>query len=144
MESYFKMEIYSTSYGFLLAAADVAHTALGQPTQIEATGELTATEAPGAAGFFGGNWTSMTVMYVLFFGAAWFLIIRPQRKRQKTQQDMQAALKVGDNIVTNSGMYGKIVDIGADVYVVEFGTIKGVRIPVAKAEILAVKEPSLT
>ena len=91
-----------------------------------------------------GGMVPMLAIYVVIFGAMWFLMIRPQRKRQKEQRDMLAALRVGDNIVTNAGLFGKITDIGEDVYVVEFGTIKGIRIPVLKSDVAGVREPKLT
>lgn len=129
-----------------LTASNIEDTALGHgvvaPAAISA--EIgTDTPAPQGGALTGGNMTSMILMYVAIFGVAWLFIIRPQRKRQKTQQEMQASLKVGDNIVTNSGLFGKIVDVGSDVYIIEFGTNKGIRIPVMKNEILAIKEPSM-
>jgi len=132
------------SHNFLLASAD---TTLGHGTQaaVAASTEV-AQQAPAQqdAGLFGGGTFTLIFMYVAIFAVAWMFIIRPQRKRQKAQSEMQSALQVGDSIMTNSGMYGKIVDMGTDVYVIEFGTAKGVRIPVAKSEIMAKKEPSLT
>lgn len=101
-------------------------------------------EVAEAAGLFGGGWMSIIIIYVAIFGVMWFLMIRPQRKRQKAQREMLETLKVGDNIVTNSGMFGKIMDIGEDVYVVEFGTTKGIRIPVAKGEVAGIREPKMT
>ena len=102
---------------------------------------------PGAeqeeGGFFGGA-TGLILIYVVLFGVIWLMFIRPQKKRQKQQKEMIEALKVGDNIVTSSGMFGKIVDMGQDAYIVEFGTPKGVRIAVSKESIGGVREPILT
>ena len=41
-------------------------------------------------------------------------------------------------------MFGKVVDITAECYVIEFGTNRGVRIPVIKQEVYAKKEPNLS
>ena len=46
----------------------------------------------------------MVLMFILFY----FLIIRPQQKRQKTQQQMLSALKRGDRVITIGGIYGTI------------------------------------
>ncbi len=46
----------------------------------------------------------LVVMFVVFY----FLIIRPQRKRQQDQQATLAALKPGDRIITIGGIYGEI------------------------------------
>ena len=74
----------------------------------------------------------------------YFFMFRPQRKREKEMKNLQSSLRVGDNIVTSSGMYGKIMDVGQDCFVVEFGTNRGVRIPIRKADVIGVKEPVLT
>ena len=58
--------------------------------------------------------------------------------------EMQSALKVGDNVVTSSGFFGKIVEIGQDAIVLEFGSNRGVRIPIRKTDIVGIKEPIMT
>lgn len=45
---------------------------------------------------------------LLMFAGFYFLIIRPQQKRQKQQQNMLADLKRGDRIITIGGIYGAI------------------------------------
>ena len=84
----------------------------------------------------------VTVAYMaVFFGVMWFLIIRPQRKREKEVATMQDSIKVGQYVLLNSGVYGKVVDIVNDVFIVEFGLNKGVRIPVKKVAVAAIQEP---
>ena len=86
----------------------------------------------------------VTVAYMaVFFGVMWFLIIRPQRKREKEVATMQDSIKVGQYVLLNSGVYGKVVDIVNDVFIVEFGLNKGVRIPVKKVAVAAIQEPNL-
>ncbi|NGY87371.1 preprotein translocase subunit YajC [Bacillus megaterium] len=46
----------------------------------------------------------LLLMFVIFY----FLLIRPQQKRQKNVQQMQSALKKGDKIVTIGGMHGLV------------------------------------
>ena len=48
---------------------------------------------------------------ILIFLVAYLFMIRPQMKRQKDERKFAEALKKGDKIVTNSGLYGKVVDI---------------------------------
>lgn len=43
---------------------------------------------------------------VLIFGAMYFLLLRPQRKRQKATSNLQASIAEGDEVVLNSGIYG--------------------------------------
>ncbi len=97
----------------------------------------------GAAG--GGVGMFVTVAYMaVFFGIMWFLVIRPQKKREKQVVEMQNAIKVGDHVLLQSGEYGKVVDVINDVFVIEFGLNKSVRIPVKKAAVAAIQEPNLT
>src|SRR5262245_29501290 len=60
------------------------------------------------------------VPLVLIFFIMYFLLIRPQQKRLKQHQDLVAALKKGDRIVTGGGIIGTITKFeGDDVAVVE-------------------------
>ena len=63
-----------------------------------------------------GSWQSM-IFLVLMFAVFYFLLIRPQQKKQKGHQQMLSALKVGDQVVTQGGMLGKITGF-TDPYVV--------------------------
>lgn len=49
----------------------------------------------------------LIVMFVLF----WILLIRPQQKRAKEHKNMVEALSKGDEVVTNGGILGKILDL---------------------------------
>ena len=51
---------------------------------------------------------------VLILGVFWFLIIRPQQKKQKAHQRMVDSLNKGDKVVTNGGIFGTIVKVGED------------------------------
>ncbi|WP_341656990.1 preprotein translocase subunit YajC [Blattabacterium cuenoti] len=55
--------------------------------------------------------TSTILMFVLIFIIFYFFMIRPQIKRQKLEKKFQENLKIGNFIVTNSGIHGKIIDI---------------------------------
>ncbi len=59
----------------------------------------------------GGGMTGLIVPMVLIFAVMYFLIFRPQAKKQKTQQAMIKALQKGDKVVTSGGIYGTIVGI---------------------------------
>ena len=51
---------------------------------------------------------------VLILGVFWFLIIRPQQKKQKQHLSMVDSLRKGDKVVTNGGIFGTIVKVGED------------------------------
>ena len=52
------------------------------------------------------------LMIVFLFGFMYFMIIRPQSKRNKEFKLLQDSLKEGDRIVTFAGIYGDIVEVG--------------------------------
>jgi preprotein translocase subunit YajC len=54
---------------------------------------------------------SMLIVFGLIFVIFYFMIIRPQQKRQKERQKMLDALEKGDKILTAGGIYGTIVGI---------------------------------
>ncbi|MBA7546115.1 hypothetical protein ES705_38498 [subsurface metagenome] len=58
-------------------------------------------------------WT-MLIFVVLIFGLMYFVLIRPQRKRQKEHQQLIEELKRGDRVVTAGGIYGVIESISED------------------------------
>ena len=55
--------------------------------------------------------TSMLPMLLAFGGIFYFMLIRPQSKRAKQQQDLMASLQKGDEVVTNAGILGTIINI---------------------------------
>ncbi|OPH48551.1 preprotein translocase subunit YajC [Paenibacillus ferrarius] len=54
---------------------------------------------------------------VLMFVVLYFLLIRPQQKRQKTRNLMLGGLKKGDKVVTIGGLHGTIMEITDDICV---------------------------
>ena len=58
---------------------------------------------------------------VLTFALFYFVLIRPQKKREKEEKAMLNALKIGDNVITIGGITGKIVSIKDDLLVIETG-----------------------
>ncbi len=77
---------------------------------------LTVLQAAPAAGDGG---MSMIIMMVLMFAGFYFLMIRPQMRKQKQEKSFQESLKVGQRIVTTSGLHGRIAQIMEDGVVVE-------------------------
>ncbi len=69
----------------------------------------------GAAGF------GPIIMMVLMIAIFYFLLIRPQKKKEKQLRDMIANLKVGDEVASIGGIHGKIVRIKEEIFVLETG-----------------------
>ena len=61
----------------------------------------------------GSVWTSM-LPFLLMFVVLWFMMIRPQMKRTKEHKKMLESLKEGSEVMTQSGVAGKIVKISPD------------------------------
>lgn len=55
---------------------------------------------------------------ILLFLGMWFLIIGPQRKRQKEHEAMLSKLQTGDSVVTSGGIFGTITNVKEDRLVV--------------------------
>lgn len=87
---------------------------------------------PGGGGAPGGSF-SVFVPLILMFAVFYFLLIRPQQKKQRSQQDMLKSLKVGDRVVTTGGLYGTIV-AGGD-HIVKLEIADKVRVDVGRTYI---------
>jgi len=75
------------------------------------------------------------VMLVVIVGIFYFLMIRPQQKRQKAIQEARKAMRPGDKAVTAGGIHCKIKEIDDTTILVEID--EGVRIRVDKASVYA-------
>ncbi len=62
-------------------------------------------------------WTLLP--FVFIFGIFYFLVIMPQKKQKQQLQEMIAALKINDEIVTNGGVIGKIKEIKDTSFIIQ-------------------------
>jgi preprotein translocase subunit YajC len=72
------------------------------------------------------------------FGVMWFLLIRPQQRRQQAQRDLLASLHAGQEILIAGGIFGTIVDVDIEEVVVEVAP--GVNVRVDKRAVATVIE----
>jgi preprotein translocase subunit YajC len=75
----------------------------------------------------GGNWTFF-VMILLMFVVMYFFMIRPQQKKQKQLKEMRKSLGKGDKIITQGGIFGTIVDVKDDYFLVEIDNNVKIRV----------------
>ena len=68
-----------------------------------------------------GSNSSMIIMLVAMFAIMYFVMIRPQKKRQKEEQEMRNAVEVGDEITTIGGICGKVVIVKEQHLIIETG-----------------------
>ena len=93
--------------------ADAAATA-------ETTGEAVEMSAGATVIYYAVQFVPLILIFVIFY----FMLIRPQRKKDKEAKKMLENLKVGDRICTIGGIYGTIVRIKDDVLTIEVGEQK--------------------
>ncbi|MBQ3915383.1 MAG: preprotein translocase subunit YajC [Ruminococcus sp.] len=80
----------------------------------DASGTATASTA-------GPSFMTMVISLLFMFAILYFMAIKPQKKREQEQKEMQDSLQVGDEIVTSGGIVGIVVRTGDDTIVIETG-----------------------
>ena len=68
-----------------------------------------------------GSTIFMVIWIVGLIALMYFLMIRPQKKQQKKDEQMRNNIQIGDEIITISGLYARIVAIKDDSFIVESG-----------------------
>ena len=81
---------------------------------------------------------SFILMIVALFGIMYFMMIRPQQKKQKELQLARNAMKNGDKVITAGGIHGRIKEISETSMLIEISD--GVRIRVEKSSVFASPE----
>ena len=88
-----------------------------------------ATEQPSPLGML----VPMGLIFLIFY----FLLIRPQQKRQRDLEQTLKGIERNDNVVTAGGLHGKVVGIADDVLTVEIAQVKGerIRVKISRAKV---------
>lgn len=97
-------------------------------------------QAPTVAPSSSGGLLQLAPM-VLLFAAMYFLLIAPQRKKQKAHEKMLTELKSGDEVITTGGIYGTITSVKDDRFIVRIGD-NNAKIEVGKGFISSVVKRS--
>ena len=84
---------------------------------------------------------SFFIMLALMFGVFYFLLIRPQQKRQKEHKAMIDAVRRGDTVVTSGGMIGKVTKV-IDESEIQVELAENVRVRIIKATLADVRGKS--
>jgi preprotein translocase subunit YajC len=85
----------------------------------------------GGAGSMIVSLAPILLIFVIFY----LLLIRPQQKKQKQHQKLLAALKKGDKVVTNSGLFGEISSINEEKNIVVLRVGDNVKLEFLKSSI---------
>lgn len=94
--------------------------------------------APAPEGAEEGSPWSLIIFLVLIFGIFYFLLIRPQRRRQREHQELVQELQKGDKVITAGGIYGVIESISDESVVLKIES--GSTIRVAKGSVSGRRE----
>lgn len=89
--------------------------------------------APAGAG------SSQLIIFALLFIGMWFLLIAPNRRRQKQHQALLKSLRVGDRVLLSSGIFGRVIRIKGPRLLVEMS--RGVRMEVLRGHVQQVVDP---
>lgn len=76
--------------------------------------------------------------FIAIFAIMYFLILRPQRQRQKDHQEMIKALRRGDTVVTSGGLIGKVSKV-VDDNEIQIDLAEGIRVRVVRAMVVEVR-----
>jgi preprotein translocase subunit YajC len=92
-------------------------------------------QASGGGGGFGGFLIPLGLMFAIMY----FMVIMPQQRQRKKMQEMLGALKTGDKIITNGGIYGTVSGIDGDSVILKISSEPQVKIRIARAAIAQVE-----
>ena len=92
-----------------------------------------AAAGPAGSGAFLTSFAPFILIFVLFY----FLLIRPQQKRQKQHRQMLEEIKKGDKVVTNGGLMGSVAAVTSDVVTLQIAD--NVRVKVIRGEIMGMQ-----
>ncbi len=85
-----------------------------------------------------GMLVPMAAIFMIFY----FLLIRPQQKKQRALETMLKAIEKGDSVVTAGGLHGKVTGVTDDVLTLDIGGVKGerVKVKIARSRIESVEK----
>lgn len=86
-----------------------------------------------APGGQGPGFSDQLVLILIIFSIFYFIVFRPMRKRQRETEQMLGALKNGDRVVTNGGIYGTVVGVSDEA--IQLRIADHVKIQVAKSAV---------
>src|SRR5207249_11413941 len=87
----------------------------------------------------GSGFGGLLIPLGLMFAIMYFMVSMPQQRQRKKTQEMHSALKAGDKIITNGGIYGTVNGIDGDSVILKISSEPQVKFRVARAAIAQVE-----
>jgi preprotein translocase subunit YajC len=109
----------------------VAQPVVATPQATDVVTEVAVEDAPQQPTGLAKIFANPMFMFVIIIAIMYFLMIRPQRKRQKEIENFRRGLKPGMEVVTSGGIYGKIKEIDGNVVVLEVAHNVNVRVDIS-------------
>jgi preprotein translocase subunit YajC len=85
------------------------------------------------------NLFTLALPFLLIFGIYYLIVILPTRRSQKKVQDMVQSLKIGDKVITNSGIYGTIAGLKGDR--IQLRIAENVKVEMSRNAVSALQNP---
>lgn len=95
----------------------------------------------GGSGGKGGMLT-MLLPFILMFAVMYFLILRPQKRKEKARKALLAKIRKHDRIVTSGGVHGVIISVREHEVILKIDDAKDVKIKIDRSSIATVLEAS--
>lgn len=87
----------------------------------------------------GGLLASPIFIFLPLILIMYFMVFRPQQQQRKRTQEMQSALKTGDKVITNAGIYGTVSGIDGESVILKISNEPQVKIRIARVAIAQVE-----
>ncbi len=92
----------------------------------------------GAGGGKGGSFLQLVIPFGLMFAIMYFLMIRPQRKKEKDRQEMLKRVRKGDKVVSSGGIHGKITTVRENTLIVCVDEAKDINLKIDRNSVTGV------
>ncbi len=93
--------------------------------------------APNGAQGGGDSMWSMLIFFGAMFAIMYFLMIRPQKKKQQEHKQMIDSIKKGDKVITSTGIHGTVTDVSEETFLVQIAD--NVHVRFERAAVSAIK-----
>ena len=98
-------------------------------------------QAQTPAGAGGGNVTQLLFMVGFMFFIFYFIVIRPQRRREGERVEMLSKIKKNDHVLTTGGIYGTVMNVKDDEVALRIDDSSNVRVRFSRSSIVGVVTP---
>ena len=89
-----------------------------------------------------GSMLSMLLPFILMFVVMYFLILRPQKKKERARKALLSRIKKNDKVVTTGGVHGTITSVRENEIILRIDDAKDIKIKVDRSAVAAVLEVS--